>query len=523
MSLNLVSSSLQALPAIGAPSNLQELNKLIKTRPEMMDFVVDAFFSQYGTLNAKSSLLTLLLNGPNSKVGLKMGSNKGGYTVSSMKLGREVSQYMVQWQTKVMTAAATVVTEILSPLDSNEQNTAVYGRNGNPVTIKVDKNYWTKGTFVNYGTNINFGLFRVTNDPIQIGPYFQYKIVDANPAMLGIPASILYVGNRLYSAFTAVSDNSEDGGRALMTTTMTDSSTLTKIAVKYDVEGFTARQSLQNWKAGAILGLNFKDDNGKMMSGKYYASYLDIITWKQLLYDSENAMLLSRANNSLKDEGGLPIRLGTGLYQSLEKSPFNVTFSNNNDIIDILSETLKNIFRTRVDVADRKKVKIYGGQEFMASFSSGVNNIIKNSPFTFVDPKQLGILTNISSESTPNGLGFGYQIVNVLFNNNIMVEVHHSATFDNEILNTETDPQTGAPKSSSNFLVQICDETVNNIEMVHIPSEMKYGYLEGLDGLGGPRQGGMVSKLSEGFGFRGTMSCGIILKDPSAFIWFRKI
>lgn len=422
--------------------------------------------------------------------------------LSSMLMGQSVSEETIgqtewEWELKGANTRPLICIENVEP----ESNTTP-GKFGRPFKIKLDENWFLPGDYIHPGTSSKKFQLRIQNDPVPHGDGWVYTVVMASGAAADfLPVKYLTYGQQWGKLFSKYEEAAEQSGSTQFSL---------PIALRNRMSLYRKQYKITNYAATEVLAVGVPImENGKTKTVTNWMKYAEMEYWQQWYRELERGFWYSRSTDTVVGANGRPVRSGPGLQEQLEDSN-QETYSHLS--AKLIEEFLMDIFYSRVKPGQGRRIKGYTGEYGMIQFHRAIQDWQNKSGFI----KNVEVYTNkVQSDIHTNALEAGYQYVRYNMANGASLELVHNPLYDDRSINFEIDPVTGFPTESQRitFLDFTGDSNNSNIKIMNKKDGFAFGYVEGLYGPYGPKNGGSSAHAGSYYEMHVEKSCGLHIND----------
>lgn len=360
---------------------------------------------------------------------------------------------------------------------------------------------------------------RITEEPYQENGNWVY-ICEAYGNMAreqGIPGDQLVSGKRFSKEYSPVSDTlSVKGGDIAFTSPTTFRNKFTRIRMQHTVPGNMIKEKF-------VATFEELDGSGKKQS---FNAWMDVVNWRfEYEFSREKNRLLWYGRSSFDpktgkteqiDRGGHIIEAGAGLREQMEVSN---TFFYSTFTVDLITNLLTELSIGKL-AADQRRFVIRTGERGAILFHRAVQD--KASGWTPLFDTTA--MKNVASKLHSNARNFGFQFVEYLAPNNIVVSVEVDPMYDDPVRNKIMAPNNGKFLGgfAESYRMDILDigttEGEPNIRKVYAKDNPDItGYLPGLRdpfSVEGARPK-LMAITKDGYEIHKSATCSAMIKDPS--------
>lgn len=460
-------------------ANMTEQNHLganLLARPTQLVEAMDTLFSaqNYYSDNPLSSSL--------------MGTKLGEETIGTTEW---------EWELKGANTRPLICIENVEP----ESNTTP-GKFGRPFKMKLDENWFLPGDYIHPGTSNKKYQVRVQNDPVPHGEGWVYTVVMASGKSEDfMPVKYLQYGQQWGKFFSKYEEAAEQSGSTVFSL---------PIALRNKMSLYRKEYKITNYAATEVLAVGVPvTQNGKTTHVTNWMKYAEVEYWQQWYREQERGFWYSRSSDTVIGANGRPVRSGPGLQEQLEDSHIERYTHLSAKLIE---EYLMDIFYSRVKPGQGRKIRGYTGEYGMLLFHRAIQNWMEKSGFI----KNVEVFTDkVSSEYHSNALSAGYQFVRYQMANGASLELVHNPLYDDRSINFEIDPITGFPVESQRitFMDFSGEGGKSNVKIMNKKDGFAFGYVEGLYGPYGPKNGGSSAHAGSYYEMHVEKSVGLHVHD----------
>lgn len=422
--------------------------------------------------------------------------------LSSMLMGNQLTEETIgttewEWELKGANTRPLICLENVEP----ESNTTP-GKYGRPFKIKLDENWFLPGDYIHPGTSNKKFQLRVQNDPIPHGDGWVYTVVLASGKSEDfLPVKYLQYGQQWGKLYSKYEEAAEQSGSTQFSL---------PIALRNRMSLYRKEYKITNYAATEVLAVAVPVmQDGKISHVTNWMKYAEIEYWQQWYRELERGFWYSRSTDTIIGANGRPVRSGPGLQEQLEDSHQE---RYTHLTAKLIEEYLMDIFYSRVKPGQGRKIRGYTGEYGMMMFHRAIQNWMEKSGFI----KNVEVFTNkVSSEYHTNALEGGYQFVKYNMANGASLELVHNPLYDDRSINFEIDPVTGFPVESQRitFLDFSGDSGKSNLKIMNKKDGFAFGYVEGLYGPYGPKNGGSSAHSGSYYEMHVEKSVGLHVHD----------
>lgn len=342
------------------------------------------------------------------------------------------------------------------------------------------------------------------------GEDFVYVCVSALPDADGIPGEELVSGKLFSIEFSPVESSMSDRGTGI------------RLSTDFELRnGFTTTRKENtvpgNMKSRKMLtGFRGRDSSGKDTIHTMWIEYLDFILEHEFLMEKSRHLYYGRTNRDsygisyMVGKSGNDIKIGAGLREQMLVSNSTVftTFS-----LELLENQLMDLAEGKLG-RDERRFKIYTGERGAKMISKEIAKAATG--WTIL--RDLNSLSNVNSPLHTNALSFGYQFVQYLMPNGIVIDVEVDHNYSNQVRNKIEHPLGGKAES---YRMDIFDIGTNgglpNIQKAYVRgSENILRYEVGLrspwDANSGT--GSIISHAKDSWTTHRMAQHGVLVRDP---------
>lgn len=386
--------------------------------------------------------------------------------------GKTLETFLSQFPTKMFDSDESFYWEIIGTTRRNiplafavdEFGAEVTSASGNigvgvaPFYLYFEEDYFFDGEFIVGNLNEVY-QFRILGDAVKEGVYFKYKVELAGGNTEGVPAERLLAGERFsVEAAFVESDLSRKVGDIRHASTTAMRNEFSHIRKQHKVGGELINDKL-------AVPIKVKGDDGKE---RIYNSYMEKVDWefeKEFAEEKNNAMCYGRSNKTKNDEylnfgkSGLVIKTGDGLFAQMEVA--NTTYFNTFSL-KMLENALMELCADKIDFKNRTFI-LKTGQRGALEFHKAVLNTVSGWTQFTVNGDALGIVKKTNSPIHQNALSAGYQFVEYMAPNGIVIKLDIDNSYDDPVRNKIMHPNGGPAYSYRYDIFDIGSSEEQNI------------------------------------------------------------
>lgn len=400
-----------------------------------------------------------------------------------------------EWELKgAITRPLVVIENILSSSDTTP------GKYRRPFKLKLDENWFLPGDVINPGTSDKRYQVRITDEVQRHGDGWVYtvRIMSDNDQDF-IPTKYLAPGTQWAKLYSVYEEAAEQSGSTQFSFPISLRNKMTKYRKQYKITDYASTQ---------VLATAIPDSKGQYHT--FWNRYAEVEYWQQWYRELERGAWYSRSTDTVLGANGRPVRSGPGIQEQLEDSHIH---RYTHLTTKLLEEYLMDIFYSRTKPGQGRNVRVYTGEYGMIIFHRAVQDWMSKRGFI----KNVEVFTNkIQSDIHVNALEAGYQYLRYHMANGASMEAVHNPLYDDRSINFEIDPITGFPVESQRFtFLDFSGEKAgsSNIQIKIKRDGTAFGYVEGLYGPLGPKNGGSSAHAGDYYEMHVEKTCGIHIHD----------
>lgn len=460
-------------------ANMTEQNHLganLLARPHRLATAMDQLFTakNYYSDNPLSSQL--------------MGTTLGEETIGTTEW---------EWELKGANTRPLICIENVEPASNTTP-----GKFGRKFKIKLDENWYLPGDYIHPGTSNKKWQLRIQTDPVPAGDGWIYEVVMASgKAEDFLPVKYLQYGQQWGKLYSKYEEAAEQSGSTQFSLPLALRNRMSLYRKEYKITNYAATEVLS--VAVPVM------EGGKISYVTNWMKYAEIEYWQQWYRELERGFWYSRSTDTVIGANGRPVRSGPGLQEQLEDSNIE---RYTHLTAKFIEEYLMDIFYSRTKPGKGRRIKGYTGEYGMLMFHRAITNWMEKRGFIL----NVEVFTNkVSSEYHTNALEAGYQFVRYNMANGASLELIHNPLYDDREINFEIDPVTGFPIESQRitFLDFSGESGKSNIKIMNKKDGFAFGYVEGLYGPYGPKNGGSSAHSGSYYEMHVEKSCGLHVHD----------
>ena len=375
---------------------------------------------------------------------------------------------------------------------------------------------WFSDVHVIVGEKNEIYPIRIIADPYQEGTNWVYtcEAYGFSARNTGIPGEELVAGKRFSTEYSPVEDTlSKKGSDIGFTSPMTFRNKFTRVRKQHVIPG--------NMIKSKFLATFQEEAGGKSQS---FTTWLDYENWKfeyefareknRLLWFGRSSYDPITGKTDQKGKSGWMIEAGAGLREQMEVSN---TFFYNTFSIDLLTNLLLELSITNLGHDERRFV-IRTGERGAVLFHKSVQDKASGWTPLFDQSAQ----KNVASKLHGNARSFGFQYVEYMAPNNVVVTIDVDPMYDDPVRNKIQAPNNGhfmgGPAESYRMDIMYIGtiEGEHNIKKVYAANDPDItAYLPGLRDPFNP-QGGrpkLMATTIDGYEVHKSATCSAMIKD----------
>ena len=306
------------------------------------------------------------------------------------------------------------------------------GEGGQEFELTFDENAFFKGEIIVGDKNEVYPI-RVLNDGYASGSQYVYTCEIAGSDRSGIPGEELVSGKKFKQEFAPVGKGlSREVGGVRRVTPVSMRGELTTIRIDHKLPGDAANKQV-------VMGIPVVDKAGNKKVFGALALYEDWLVEQEfseyknkfLMYGKTNRTSDGQYHNT--DVSGRKIRIGSGVREQMEQSN---TFYYNDFSIELLEEILFGLSEGKLGM-DKRMFMLRTGERGAAEFHKAVLSTTSgwsaNVSTTGTNP---ATVKQVDSPLHSNALSAGFQFVEYMAPNGVVVKLEVDDFYDDKVRNT---------------------------------------------------------------------------------------
>lgn len=327
-----------------------------------------------------------------------------------------------------------------------DANSGMVGVGTDPFYLVFAEDWFADGEVI-FGNLNQVYPIRILGNPVNEGTNTVYKVELMGGNLTGIPAERLLIGERFSVGFAPVEKElSRKVGDIRFGTPVAMRNEFTTIRIQHKVSG-----AMLNKKLG--IGIPMLDPvTGTTKNVDMWIHYVDWV-FEQQWKDYKNiALAWGTSNRNINGEylnigkSGEVIRMGDGLFAQMEAGN---TYYYNHFSLKLIEDALYNLFAGKQNMNNRTVV-LRTGERGASLFNKAVRDTVSGWTNFTINGDAVGVVKRTSSPLHGNALAAGYQFVEYLAPNNIVVKLEVDPFYDDPVNNKVQHPL-GGPASSYRF------------------------------------------------------------------------
>jgi hypothetical protein len=388
------------------------------------------------------------------------------------------------------------------------------GEGGQEFELTFDENAFFKGEIIVGDKNEVYPI-RVLNDGYASGSQYVYTCEIAGSDRSGIPGEELVSGKKFKQEFAPVGKGlSREVGGVRRVTPVSMRGELTTIRIDHKLPGDAANKQV-------VMGIPVVDKAGNKKVFGALALYEDWLVEQEfseyknkfLMYGKTNRTSDGQYHNT--DVSGRKIRIGSGVREQMEQSN---TFYYNDFSIELLEEILFGLSEGKLGM-DKRMFMLRTGERGAAEFHKAVLSTTSgwsaNVSTTGTNP---ATVKQVDSPLHSNALSAGFQFVEYMAPNGVVVKLEVDDFYDDKVRNTVTIPGKSGVAESYRYDIFYMGTTENpNIQKVAVKGmEEIRGYQWGFrNPFTGAVNNGNMGTLEDSGTITKFCQLGVVCYDPS--------
>lgn len=385
-------------------------------------------------------------------------------------------------------------------VENLESSNAFAGIDGNPFTIKLDKDWYTHGDILTADKR-KFQV-RVGDEPItRETDGFKYTVylVTKTPGTDYIAQKYMKPGIEWVRLSSVYPERSAQFSKVWFTPTAKLVDHLPDmIRIEHEITGYADKRVIEVATASYD-----KDGKFQQLTDGRWFKRAEVEFWKHYYKQVENQLMWSRESSHLKGDSGYNIRTTDGLWYKLD---YGNVYPYSKFSIRLLEDFLLSIFFGRVEGKNRNVVMLTG-EYGMQLFHRAIRE----------EAGKFGLFINSDKMVRGSGMdmGFGGQFTEYFPINGGSIQLKYMPSLDIQTTNSEK----GAglfPQNSATFIIlDLSGDFADNVRLVKHRNDEEYGYIVGTASPFGPIKGGLSSSPKDGYSMWAKTRCGLHVTDLS--------
>lgn len=394
--------------------------------------------------------------------------------------------------------------------------TTMVGANLAPFYLVFAEDYFADGEFIT-GNLESVYQFRILGDGRSEGTNTVYKVELAGGNTAGVPVERLLPGER-FSVGAAYAERSfsRKMGDVRFTSPTQLRNEWSTVRIQHKVGGSMLNKKLK-------CGIPFIDDKtGKVVVKEYWMHYVNYEAEAQFSDYKNWALAYGRSNRTAKGEylnigkSGEVIKTGAGLFELME-SGGNVKYYNKFSL-DMITNILYQLSTSKLETKDRRFI-LRCGEYGALQFHKECLKTVSGWQVFAINADALNMIRKANNSITgqTQGLSFGYQFVEYMAPNGVIVTLDVDPTYDDDVIHKIMHPNGGPAFSYRYDVIYAGSEDEPNIFKCEINGNPEYrGYEFGLrNPFTGQKNNGNMSHDEDSATFHMMASLGICMLDPT--------
>lgn len=345
------------------------------------------------------------------------------------------------------------------------------GANTAPFYLVFPKDWFADGETIE-GNLGNVYPMIVKGEPRMEGTNAVYQVELGGGNIDGIPAERLLYGELFsYHAAYVEGEMSREVGDVRFATPVAMRNEFSHVRIKHKVPGNKLNKKL-------ALGIPIYS-NGKLTTTNMWMHDVDYAVESTFREYKNNALAFGRSNRNPNGEyknigksGGV-VKTGDGLYAQMEVANV-ITYNSGTNILKLIEEAIYSVTYGKRDIKDRV-ILMRTGEKGAIQFNEAVKREI--SGWNLFKEDQVGAIKKVSSPLHQNALSAGFQFVEYLAPNGVVLRVEVDPSYDDVYLHKIMHPKGGPAWSYRYDIMDMGTSNKPNIFKCSIKNEPEYrGY-----------------------------------------------
>lgn len=385
----------------------------------------------------------------------------------AFKRGKTLNTFLSQYPTKTFADDSEYTWDVIG---SNRRNIPLLeARDENGTVISIDtttpgdedtmvgantvpfylvfKEDWFADQETIFGNDRNY-QFKILGDPRFEGTNAVYKVEMFGDQGLGCPKKRLQAGEKFsIIAYFNEFELSRKGGDIRFAAPVQMRNEWSSIRIQHKVPGSMLGKKL----AVGIPVVKGTTESGKLQHDtiNMWMHYVDYELQVQFEDYMNNALMYGKSTRGANGEyltigkSGNVVKTGDGLLEQLERA--NTQYYNDFSL-KLIEDILYNLSSAKLDFSERTFL-LKTGERGAAQFHKAILNQVSGWQAFAVNAQNPATIQKVSSQLHQNALSAGFQFVQYMAPNGIVIKVDVDPWYDDPINNKEIDPQGGLKSS----------------------------------------------------------------------------